>query len=164
MNRAALAGRVFLAITILPAAGAAGYAAYEYRHQAPATPAYHVGDTAAVTAFPSHGTLLGVFAPTLPRGGQAASDTAALASFDHAVGHSATLTVAYLNWGSPFPARYVRDAARLGARTVIELEPRGSTSRRSRSSRVAGVIAGCTVSQPGSRRLGCRSPCRSGQR
>jgi hypothetical protein len=125
MNRAALAARVFLVITILPAAGAAGYAAYEYRHQAPAIPAYHVGDTAAVAAFPSNGTLLGVFAPTLPRAGHAVSDTAALASFDHAVGHKATLTVAYLNWGSPFPAKYVSDAARLGARTVLELEPRG---------------------------------------
>lgn len=122
MNRAALAARVFLAITILPAAGAAGYAAYEYRHQAPAT---RVDDAAAVTEFPSNGTLLGVFAPTLPRAGKAVSDTAALAAFDHAVGHKATLTVAYLNWGSRFPATYVTDAAKLGARTVLELEPRG---------------------------------------
>lgn len=125
MNKAALAARVFLAITILPAAGAAGYAAYEYRHQAPATPAFHAGDSAALTAFPSNGMLLGVFAPTLPRTGHAVSDTAALASFDHAIGHKATLTVAYLNWGSPFPAKYVSDAASLGARTVLELEPRG---------------------------------------
>jgi hypothetical protein len=126
MNKAALAARVFLAITILPATAAAGYAAYEYRHQAPATPAYHVGDATLVTAFPSNGLMLGVFAPTLPRAGQTVSDTAALASFDRAVGHKATLTVAYLNWGSPFPAKYVTDAARLGARTVLELEPRGN--------------------------------------
>lgn len=126
MNRAALAARVFLAITILPATAAAGYAVYEYRHQEPLTPAYHVGDTASVTAFPSKGRLLGVFAPTLPHAGQQVSDTAALKSFDHAVGHRATLTVVYLNWGSPFPARYITDAAKLGARTVVELEPRGT--------------------------------------
>jgi hypothetical protein len=127
VNRAAMASRIFLAITILPATGAAGYVAYQYRHQPPATHAYRVGgeNAAAVNAFPTGGTILGVFAPTLPRKGAPVSDTAALASFDHAVGHRATLSVAYLNWGSPFPAKYVTDAAGLSARTVLELEPRG---------------------------------------
>jgi len=35
------------------------------------------------------------------------------------------LTVAYINWGSPFPVKYVGDAAKIGAMTVLELEPRG---------------------------------------
>jgi hypothetical protein len=127
MNRAAMASRMFLAITILPAMGAAGYAAYQYRHQPGSTPAHHSGTMrpANANAFPTGGTILGVFAPTLPRKGQTPSDTAALSSFNHAVGYKASLTVAYLNWGSPFPAKYVRDAARLGARVVLELEPRG---------------------------------------
>ena len=127
MNRAAFASRMFLIVVILPAIGAAGYAAYQYRHQAPATGVYRLGAPvpADERAFPSGGTMLGVFAPTLPRNGQHASDTAALADFDRVVHHKASLTVAYLNWGHPFPARYVSDAARLGARTVLELEPRG---------------------------------------
>jgi hypothetical protein len=130
MNRAAMASRIFLAITILPAIGAAGYAAYQYRHQSAApTPVFEAGASAAnpstITKFPTGGTILGVFAPTLPRQGQSLSDVSALASFNHAVGHRATLTVAYLNWGSQFPVKYVKDAANLGARTVLELEPRG---------------------------------------
>ena len=127
MNRAAMASRIFLAITVLPPMGAAGYAVYQYRHQPADTPVYsaHTEKPSSANTFPAGGTILGVFAPTLPRKGQALSDTAALASFDHAVGRRATLTVAYLNWGSPFPAKYVTDASRLGARTVLELEPRG---------------------------------------
>jgi len=128
MNRAAVASRIFLAVTVLPAIGAAGYVAYQYRHQSAAAPVYRIAavDPSSVNAFPTGGAILGVFAPTLPRAGQTVSDTAALASFDRAVGRRATLTVAYLNWGSPFPAKYVTDASRLGARTVIELEPRGT--------------------------------------
>jgi glycosyl hydrolase family 26 len=130
MNRAAMASRIFLAITLLPAIGAARYAAYQYRHQSTAsTRIFNAGASAAnpstITKFPTGGTILGVFAPTLPRKGRTPSDVAALASFNKAVGHRATLTVAYLNWGSPFPVKYVKDAANLGARTVLELEPRG---------------------------------------
>ncbi len=127
MNRGVLAARMFLAITVLPTVGAAGYAVYEYRHQPAATIGFNPGTNTSPSgnASAGKGLLLGVFAPTLPRKGQTVSDTAALASFDHAVGHKATLTVAYLNWGSPFPARYVSDAAKAGARTVLELEPRG---------------------------------------
>jgi hypothetical protein len=116
MNRAALAARVFLAICVVPTAGAAGYAVYEYRHQ----PAAVTGDFPA-----TKGALLGVFAPTLPKDRQTASVTSGLESFDAAVHHRATLTVAYINWGNPFPATYIGDAARVGARTLLELEPRG---------------------------------------
>ena len=74
MNRAAMASRIFLAITILPAMGAAGYAVYEYRHQSAApTPVFNAGASGAnpstITKFPTRGTILGVFAPTLPRKG-----------------------------------------------------------------------------------------------
>jgi hypothetical protein len=129
MNRAATASRIFLAITILPAMGAAGYAAYQYRHQPGATAVYRAGDVnskpSSVNTFPTGGTILGVFAPTLPRTGQVLADTSALSSFNRAIGQKVSLTVAYLNWGSPFPAKYVTDAYKLGARTVLELEPRG---------------------------------------
>jgi mannan endo-1,4-beta-mannosidase len=127
MNRAALAARMFLAISVLPTAGAAGYAVYEFRHQPAAATAYRPHANAAVSAhFPStKGAQLGVFAPTLPSSGRTVSDTTGLKSFDAAVHHGATLTVAYINWGSPFPAGYIRHAARVGARTVLELEPRG---------------------------------------
>src|SRR5215468_6637877 len=120
MNRAAMASRIFLAITVLPAMGAAGYAAYQYRHQSAAsTSGYDKSPSAAgpstITKFPTGGTILGVFAPTLPPKGQTLSDVYALSSFNHAVGHKATLTVAYLDWGSRFPVTYVKDAANLGA-------------------------------------------------
>jgi hypothetical protein len=127
MNRAALAARIFLAVTILPTVGAAGYAVYEYHHQRAATIAYHPGAdgwAGAWGAWPRR-KLLGVFAPTLPREGRTVSDTRELAGFDRAVRHRAALTVAYLNWGSRFPARYISDTAKLGARTVLDVEPRG---------------------------------------
>jgi mannan endo-1,4-beta-mannosidase len=51
--------------------------------------------------------------------------TKGLKSFDKEIGAPATLTVQYTLWGKTFPANYVIDAARLGAETVVELEPRG---------------------------------------
>ena len=127
MNRAALAARMFLAVSVLPTAGAAGYAVYEYRHQPAAVAAYRPGPSSPVWLQfpPAKGAILGVFAPTLPKDGGKASDTSGLESFDAAVHHRATLTVAYVNWGSRFPARYIGDAAKVGARTLLELEPRG---------------------------------------
>ena len=127
MNRAALVARLFLAITVLPTAGAAGYAVYEYRHQSAVGTAYRPGANPSIGVEfpPTKGALLGVFAPTLPNKSPGASDTSNLESFNAAVHHRAALTVAYINWGSPFPARYIGDAAKIGARTVLELEPRG---------------------------------------
>jgi len=122
---------MFLAVFLLPTVGAAGYAVYEYRHQPAATTAYPPGVTSTSAYFPSvKRPLLGVFAPALPHNGQTTSDTSGLKSFDAAVHHKATLTVVYLNWGSRFPAKYIGDAARAGAMTLLELEPRGKNVPR----------------------------------
>lgn len=135
MNRAALAARLFLVVALLPACGAAGYVAYEYRNQPPdVARAYRQGGPGApvISAAPArNGLLLGAFAPTVRRGFQSghatgpATDTLGLAGFDQAIGQKATLTVRYVIWGASFPARFVIDAAKLGAQTVVELEPRG---------------------------------------
>ncbi|HUZ50932.1 MAG TPA: hypothetical protein VMU94_00170 [Streptosporangiaceae bacterium] len=126
MNRAALAARLFLAAALLPVTGAAGYAVYEYRTQPPAVAGtYRQGGASApvIAAAPQRrGLLLGAFAPSSPR---TAPDAHGLAAFDQATGVTAALTVSYVNWGQSFPARYVIAAARLGAQTVVELEPRG---------------------------------------
>jgi glycosyl hydrolase family 26 len=131
MNRAALAARLFLAAALLPAVGAAGFTVYEYRTQPPAAAGtYRQGGLSApvLRAGPQRtGLLLGTFAPTNAPAGPAGpqADTRGLAAFDQATGVTAALTVRYVTWGQPFPASYVIDAARLGAQTVVELEPRG---------------------------------------
>lgn len=134
MNRAALAARFFLVVALLPAIGAASFAAYMYRHQPP-VPAgtYRQGQTSPeIVAKPvKPGFLLGTYAPTnmsefkpgdkIPTG----TDTKGLRLFNSAIGAPATLTVQYALWGEYYPARYVIDAAKLGAQTILELEPRG---------------------------------------
>lgn len=119
MNRAALAARLFLVVTLLPAIGAAGFAAYEYRSQAPLPPGTFRPDASKplIDGKPTRGFLLGTFAP--------GKGTKGLAAFDHQIGTHATLTVKYMLWGKTYPANYVADAAALGAETVVELEPRG---------------------------------------
>jgi hypothetical protein len=121
MNRAALAARMFLLVALLPAVGAAGYTAYEYRTQPPMPPTgtfreFH--SEPLISGKPTTGLLLGTYAP--------GADVTGLAKFDHAIGSRAALTVRYMEWGKPFPATYVAHAAGLGAETVLELEPRGA--------------------------------------
>lgn len=48
-----------------------------------------------------------------------------LAAFDGAVAVRARITEHYLMWGSPYPAGFVRAAAGIGARTILELQPMG---------------------------------------
>jgi hypothetical protein len=122
MNRAALAARLFLVVTLLPAFGAAGYAAYAYRHQPPIPPGTSRQNSSdpRISGKPSPGLMLGAYA--------LGSDTKGLANFDTKVGHRAVLTVRYMLWGKTFPAKYVAAAAALGAETVVELEPRGPTA------------------------------------
>jgi mannan endo-1,4-beta-mannosidase len=119
MNRAALAARMFLVVALLPAFGAAGYAAYAYRHQPPIPPGTfrQFSSDPKISGKPSPGLLFGTY--NLGKG------TANLAAFDQEVGHRAVLTVRYIYWGKTFPAKYVASAAALGAETVVELEPRG---------------------------------------
>lgn len=120
MNRAAMAARMFLVVALLPAFGAAGYAAYAYRHQPPIPPGTfrQFGQDPKISGKPSPGLLLGAYA--------LGSSTAGLANFDQKVGHRAVLTVRYMLWGETFPAKYVAAAAALGAETIVELEPRGA--------------------------------------
>jgi hypothetical protein len=124
MNRAAFAARIFFAVAILPTAGAAGYAVYKYRHQPGAVLADGPAVNGAIVAHSSStkGRILGAFAPTKR---PTASDTSGLEAFEDAIHQKLTLTVAYLNWGSRFPAKYVTDANTLGARTLLELKPKG---------------------------------------
>jgi mannan endo-1,4-beta-mannosidase len=119
MNRAALAARMFLVVALLPAIGAAGYAAYEYRTQPPIpVGTYHqFPSEPLINGRPTPGLLLGTYAP--------GADVTGLAKFDHAITARAALTVRYMAWGKPFPATYVAHAAGLRAETVLELEPRG---------------------------------------
>jgi hypothetical protein len=135
MNRAALAARLFLVVALLPAIGAASFAAYMYRSQPPIPPAtYRQGNDAPqiLAKLTKQGLLLGTYAPSkVPklRPGKkppAGLFTKGLKSFDKEIGAPATLTVQYTLWGKTFPANYVIDAARLGAETVVELEPRGA--------------------------------------
>lgn len=122
MNRAARAARMFLLLTVVPALGAAGYAAYEYHVQplvkAP-PPKYSkgmrtiVGAPKANARPESAGFLLGTFAG---RG-------STLTSFDKALGQRANLSLYYLMWGRRFPSLSVALTAREGAETVIELQP-----------------------------------------
>ena len=140
MNRAALAARLFLAAALLPGIAGATYAVYAFRAQPPpATGTYRQGGFGApvVRAVPRRrGFLLGAFAPPAPRPTQPGvdrqggadsqgGDVRGLAAFDQMTGVRAALTVRFVLWGGAFPARYVIDAARLGAQAVVELEPRG---------------------------------------
>jgi hypothetical protein len=135
MNRAALAARLFLVVALLPAIGAASFAAYMYRNQPPIPPGtFRQGSDAPqiIGKLTKPGLLLGTYAPgrlpKLPPGKKPPRGffTRGLRSFDREVGKPATLTVQYTLWGKNFPANYVIDAARLGAETVVELEPRGT--------------------------------------
>jgi hypothetical protein len=130
MNRAALAARAFAVIAIVPTVCAAGYAVYEYRHQTAvisdrAGRIALSGDYSALTK----GMVLGVFAPTVPHTGQspgrAGSAVRQLVKFEHAIHHKVSLSVVYLNWGDRFPGRYISEAAKVGAETVVQVEPRG---------------------------------------
>jgi Glycosyl hydrolase family 26 len=135
MNRAALAARLFLVVALLPAIGAASFAAYMYRSQPPIPPGtFRQGkDAPQIVATPTRkGLLVGTYAPSvvpkvkpghkIPPG----IDTKGLAAFDKEIGSPATLTVQYTLWGKYYPANYVIDAAKLGAETIVELEPRGA--------------------------------------
>lgn len=137
MNRAAMAARFFMVVALLPAIGAASFAAYMYRSQPPAVPgSFRQGKTAPqIAGTPSKkGFLLGTYAPSVipklapGRKLPAGTDTRGLQMFDQQVGTRATLTVQYTLWGKYFPAQYVIDAAKLGAETVVELEPRGTSA------------------------------------
>lgn len=123
MNRAAMAARMFAAVAIVPTVCAAGYAVYEYRHQtAVISNAGRIalsGDDSSLTP----GMVLGVFAPNVHKG--TGSAVRQLLKFDKLIGHKATLTVAYLKWGSRFPSTYVTEAAAADAKTVVQVEPRG---------------------------------------
>src|SRR5258708_14098000 len=130
MSRAALAAGAFAVMGVVRTVCAVGYAVYESRPEAAA-----VGDRAGRFALSgdhssfAKGMVLGVFAPTLPHTGQspgrAVSGISQLVNFEHAIHHKASLTVVYVNWGDRFPGRYVTEAAQLGAKTVLQLEPRG---------------------------------------
>jgi hypothetical protein len=108
---------MFLVVALLPAIGAAGYAAYEYRTQPPIPVARHNASEPPISGFPTTGLLLGTYAP--------GAGVTGLAKFNHAITAQAALTVRYMAWGKRFPATYVRYAAGLRAETVLELEPRG---------------------------------------
>ncbi len=146
MNRAALAARLFMVVALLPAIGAASFAAYMYHAQPPVPPVtYRQGQSAPqIAGTPTkEGFLLGAYAPSAvrkPRRGvkvPAGADTKGLKLFNSEVGTPATLTVQYALWGKFFPARYVIDAAMLGAETIVELEPRGKSAPT-----LAGIAAG----------------------
>ena len=132
MSRAARAAHMFVAVAVVPTVCAAGYAVYEYRHQtaisvnAGSHSAGRItlsGDYSSLT----QGMVLGVFAPNPSHkgGGSAVSQ---LVKFDQLIGHKASLTVAYLKWGARFPGTYVSEAAQAGAKTVVQIEPRGKGS------------------------------------
>jgi len=126
---------MFLVVALLPAIGAASFAAYMYRSQPPVPPGTFTEGGNGVPRIPgtpqTKGLLLGTYAPSkippFPPGKEppAGTFTKGLKLFDGEVGVHATLTVQYTLWGKNFPAWYVIDAARLGAETVVELEPRG---------------------------------------
>lgn len=119
MNRAALAARFFLAVALLPAVAAAGYAAYEYRIQPPPPPLGSSRMWPNIQPLSSEqlpkGFLLGTYSGQEVQG---------LRGFDQATGHTACLTVRYTHWGTTFPADYVAHAAKTAAKTIIELQPR----------------------------------------
>jgi Glycosyl hydrolase family 26 len=121
-------------IALLPAIGAASFAAYMYHNQPPVPPGtFRQGGPTVpqiVDTPTTKGFMLGTYAPTtvhkrpgvkIPTG----TDTKGLRQFNAEVGSRATLTVQYMLWGEYFPAKYVIDAAKLGAETIVELEPRG---------------------------------------
>lgn len=138
MNRAAFAARMFFVITLLPAVGAAGYAAYQYHAHSlvPEPPPHYskkmrvVIETPKVKAKPlSKSFLLGVFA----------GRHSTLAQFDKAIGTRANLSVMYLMWGTKFPAYEVAKAASEGAETVVELQPGKVTNVLTMEQITAGV-------------------------
>src|SRR5260370_41157423 len=114
MNRAALAARFFVVVALLPAIGAASFAAYMYRNQPPIPPGtFRQGGPSApqvLGKLSKHGLLLGTYAPTSipkhPRGKiPTGTDVKGLREFNSEVGSPATLTVQYTLWGEHFPAR-----------------------------------------------------------
>jgi mannan endo-1,4-beta-mannosidase len=93
---------LFTTAAVVVSLGAAACAVGAYRDQ-------HVPATAHVTRQPPR--YLGVIGPSL-------------ASFGKATGVRPNLTVCYVKFGEPFPSRFVREDAAVGAQTLVELLPR----------------------------------------
>src|SRR5579875_1082031 len=110
---AALASAVPLAACAAPGHAAAGHAAAGHAaagSAAPLTPAPRAEPRALPTGF-----IIGTVARNL-------------AAFDRAIRHRANLRVMFVKMGGPyFPARAILANRRLGAQTVLELQPFGTT-------------------------------------